>query len=491
MRFKGFVGPSYQTPAVQVDAERSINLYPEFIAGDGGSPEESVLIRTPGLSWMSAFNLGAAGAGRGLFAVGGRCFAVVADRFYELTATLSGSLIVYAATLRGTLNGMGTTGPVRMASNGVQVMILSSLTASIFDLTTNTLTDLGFMGFNWNSTGLATVDTYFIAVNANSNQFQISAPLNGLSWSPIDFGSTQEADAIVALEELHGYLWIFGSNTIVVFQDTGSASFPFQRVPGSKVEMGLGAAFSILKLDNSIFWLGTSSRGPAMVFRADGFLPSRVSTHALEAAMQGYSTTADAVASTYEERGHLFYRLDFPSAGATWVYDVATKAWHERAWWNTGTGAYTIHPARFHAFCFNKHLVLDYATGKVYEQSLTYYDDAGNPLRWLRRAPHITDNDGRRKLFYGRFELIMNVGWDLPPGSNPLIFLRWSNDGGVTWSSDHGAAASAGTTGQYARRVLWRQLGGSRSRVFEVSGSDPLPDLVLIGAELRLTRGIS
>jgi hypothetical protein len=28
--------------------------------------------------------------------------------------------------------------------------------------------------------------------------------------------------------------------------------------------------------------------------------------------MQGYTTTADAVATTYEERGHLFYRLDFP-----------------------------------------------------------------------------------------------------------------------------------------------------------------------------------
>lgn len=490
MRFKGFIGPSYQSAAVQVDAQRSINLYPELVAGDGGASEESVLIRTPGLAVFTVAGLPTA-EGRGVFAVNGRLFAVIGTALLEVVADFAVPPH-YTALNRGTIaTSTGASNPVRIQTNGVQLLILGSGTCYCFTLATNVLQDLGFLGFNWSRAGLCVLDTYFVAVSANSNQFQISAPLNGMSWTAIDFGSTQEADNIVAIEELHGYLWIFGANSIVVFQDTGNASFPFQRVPGSKIEMGLGAALSLVKLDNSIFWLGLSTRGPAVVYRADGFLPARVSTHALEAAMQGYTTTSDAIASTYEERGHLFYRLDFPTAGATWVYDVSTKAWHERAYWNTGTGSYTIHPARYHAFCFGLHLVLHYATGAIYEQSLKYYDDAGNPLRWLRRAPHITDNDGRRKLFYGRFELIMNTGFDLPPGSNPLIFLRWSNDGGVTWSSDHGAAASAGTTGQYARRILWRQLGGSRSRVFEVSGSDALPDLVLIGAELRLERGIS
>jgi hypothetical protein len=262
-------------------------------------------------------------------------------------------------------------------------------------------------------------------------------------------------------------------------------------VPGSKIEQGLGAALSICKLDNSIFWLGNSSRGPAVVYRADGFLPTRISTHALEAAIQNYSTVSDAIASTYEERGHLFYRLDFPTAGATWVYDVSTKAWHERGYWNAATGSYLIHPGRFHAYCFGRHLVLSGTDGKLYDQSLNYYDDAGNPLRWMRRAPHIDDKAGRRKLFYRRFELIMNTGFDAAPGANPQVYLRWSNDGGVTWPGDQGIAAAAGALGDYSRRVIWRQLGSARSRVFEVTGADPLPDLVLIGAELRVDQGLS
>lgn len=488
MRFKGFIGPSYQTPVIQVDAQRAMNLYPEFISGDGGGSEESVLVRTPGLLLYN--NQMGAGEGRGLFAVNGRCFAVVGIRFYEFI--LSGGTPPQVQWYRGDL--WQTTGPVRMQSNGVQILILeSNLNACLFDLRTNVLTRFNYVGFNWNPTGLAVVDTYFIAASFASNQFQISAPLNGASWTAIDFGSTQEADNIVALEELHGYLWIFGSNSIVVFQDTGNSSFPFQRVPGSKIEMGLAAAFSVVKLDNSVFWLGTSSRGPAVVYRADGFLPSRISTHALEAAMQGYSRVDDATAYSYEENGHLFYRLDFPTGNATWVYDVATKAWHERGWWNTSTGAYQIHPGRFHAWAFGKHLVMDAATGIVYDQSLKYYDDAGNPLRWMRRAPHLTDNDGRRKIFYRRFELVMNTGWAVSLSWVPQVFLRWSDDGGVTWSASSGAGlpANAGAVGQYGLRVMWRQLSSGRSRVFEVSGSDPLPDLVLIGAELRAEVGLT
>src|SRR4051812_17855144 len=479
MRFQEFVGPSYETPAVQVDAQRTVNLYPEVIRGDGGASETAVLLRTPGLLRMQVLG---DSPGRGMFTVNGRCFAVVGSSFYELLSPTE-------AVLRGTLTAGGTSSPVRIRTNGVQILVLGETIGFIFTLATNAWQQIVDPEFPA-AVGLAVVDTYFICIAAGTNQFSISSPLNGLAWAGLDFGSSQEADHVLAIEELHGYLWVFGSESVVVFQDTGNASFPFQRVAGSKIEMGIGAPLSVVKLDNSLFWLGSSSRGPAVVYRADGFLPSRISNHALEAAIQKYSTTADATAYAYEERGHLFYRIDFPTANATWVYDVATKLWHERGYWDAGTGSYQAHPGRFHAFCFGKHLVLDYASGAVYDQSLAYADDNGNPLRWLRRAPHIT-TDERRRLFYQRFELLTNTGFDPAPGADPLVFLRWSNDGGVTWSSDLGAPLTTGQVGEYGRRVIWRRLGAARSRVFEVVGSDPTPELVLIGAELRVERGLS
>jgi hypothetical protein len=58
-------------------------------------------------------------------------------------------------------------------------------------------------------------------------------------------------------------------------------------------------------------------------------------------------------------------------------------------------------------------------------------------------------------------------------GRGPLVTLRWSNDGGHTWSN--GYDRDCGQAGDYRRRVLWNRLGRSRDRVYEISMSDPVP----------------
>lgn len=482
MRFEGFIGPSYQAAAVQVDAQRTVNLYPELIAGDGGASETAILVRTPGRSL--AQDIGA--PGRGLYTTNGRLFTVAGTGLYEIVRSGTAGFYGYTPTLRGSVGA--NTDPVIMKSNGVQLLVNNGA-GSLFAYTLRggAFTGVAFMGVNWSSTALTIVDTYAITAASGSNQFFISAPLDGTSWSSLDFGSTQESDLAVTVDELRGVLWVFGNNRITHFQDTGNASFPFQRIPGTTIDMGIAAARSVAALDNTLYWLGANSRGTAVVYRADGFLPMRVSTHAMENALQNYATVSDATAYSYQENGHLFYRLDFPTAGATWVYDVATKAWHERGKWNAATNSYGMDPAQFHAYCFGFHWVQDAVSGKIYTQSLNYNDDAGSPLRWMRRAPHIM-TEGHRKRFYRRFELLMNTGGQTTPAA-PVCNLRWSNDGGATWSSSY--AASAGAPGEYSRRVIWRQLGAGRSRVFEVSGADTLPNLSLIGAELRLEEGLS
>jgi hypothetical protein len=169
---------------------------------------------------------------------------------------------------------------------------------------------------------------------------------------------------------------------------------------------------------------------------------------------------------------------------------MATTKWCERGYWNVGTGTYSANRGRFHSFCFNKHLTLDYTNGNVYDQSLNYADESGNPLRWLRRAPHISS--GQFWLFFTRFQLVMQVGDGLDGagiGSDPQVFLRFSNDGGETWSSRR--AASSGKIGRFLTRVFWTRLGRARNRVFEVSGTDPIPNLAIMGAELAVTKGSS
>ena len=78
------------------------------------------------------------------------------------------------------------------------------------------------------------------------------------------------------------------------------------------------------------------------------------------------------------------------------------------------------------------------------------------------------------------------VGLSTGQGKNPQAMLRWSNDGGSTWSNEHWV--SIGKIGKYQNRAIWRRLGWSRDRIFEVSVSDPIK-AVIVSANLKATEG--
>jgi hypothetical protein len=236
-------------------------------------------------------------------------------------------------------------------------------------------------------------------------------------------------------------------------------------------------------LKGAPIWLGQGIGGGRVVYWANGYTPTRVSTHAVETAFAGYTAAqiAGASAFVYEEIGHSFYVLTFPAIstfsetvipGATWVFDATTGFWHERGLWNGWN--YDALPIIGHIYANGVHLTGSTTTGVIYQMSKTLLTDtAGNGLRWLRRAPHIAQMHNR--MIVDRVELLMETGLGLPSGqgSDPQIMLAWSNNGGETWSPQR--AVTAGAVGAFQTRAVWRQLGLSRDRVFEVTGSDPIP----------------
>src|ERR1700685_3758095 len=107
-----------------------------------------------------------------------------------------------------------------------------------------------------------------------------------------------------------------------------------------------------------LFWLGQDSRGAAIAWRANGYTPVRISTHATEFAWQSYSKVSDAISYSYQDQGHTFWHLFFPSANKSWRYDAATGLWHEVAYLNGGTSI--AHLSQCYCFAFGKHLVGDW-----------------------------------------------------------------------------------------------------------------------------------
>lgn len=468
------LGSTYVARSVNAADARMVNLFPEIIPEAGKEP--AFLNRAPGLKLEFTAGFGPI---RGLWVLAGNLYVVSHDKLYKVTPS-------YAVTTIGTVSG--TSGPVSMADNGTQLFVACNGPSYIYNASTNVfaqITDSDFPG----AVTVGYLDGYFVFNEPNSQKIWVTGLLDGTSVDPLDFASAEGSpDGVVGIIVDHGQLWVYGTNSIEVWYNSGNADFPFSRIQGAFNELGCAAAYSIAKMDNGLFWLGKDARGQGMVYRANGYSGQRISTHAVEWHIQQYGDLSDAIGYTYQQDGHSFYVLIFPSADTTWVYDVATQAWHERAGFSNGD--FTRHWSNCQAFFNNKVMVGDYRNANVYSFDLDDYSDNGSIQKWLRswRALPTGQNNLKRTAHHSlQLDCETGVGLNLGQGSDPEVMLRWSDDGGHTWSNEHWV--SIGKIGEYYRRAIWRRLGMTlklRDRVYEVSGTDPVK-IAIMGAELLVS----
>lgn len=489
------LGASYVAASINAANDRCVNLYPEVVPQ--GGKESAFLTRCPGLKAIT-FTVGGSpvsalddGPIRGLWTYGGELYVITAQSAATLPYPQTKLWRVdssYVATLAGTVSSNVGVGPVSIADNGVQMFLAlgdAAGTSYIYNATTTAfaqITDPDFPG----ASSVGFIDGYFVFAEPNSQKLWVTALLDGTSVDPLDFASAEGApDDIVSVLVDHREIWVFGAKSTEVWYNAGGPDFPLERIAGAFNELGCIARYSPVKLSNIVFWLGTNDQGQGIVYQTNGYRGVRVSTHAIEREIQSYSVITDAIGSSYQQDGHLFYVLTFPTAGKTWVYDLTTQLWHERAAWVAGQ--YTRHRANCMVNFNGKILVGDYLNGKVYEYDLATYSDDGVPQRWLRswRALGTGQNNLKRTVQHSlQLDCESGVGLVTGQGSDPQVMLRWSDDAGHNWSSEHWR--SMGAIGATGTRVIWRRLGSTvrlRDRVYEVSGTDPVK-IAIMGAEL-------
>jgi hypothetical protein len=500
------LGSSYVARSINAADNRMINLFPEVIPEGGKEP--GFLNRAPGLKLQRAVGTGPIRALWSHQTNGADFYVVSGTEVYKMT-----SLTATPVKLGDVADG----GPVSIADNGTQLFFACNGPSYIYNESTNQfkqITDPDFPG----AATVGYLDGYFVFNEPNSQRIWVTALLDGTSIDPLDFASAEGSpDGLVAVNVDHREAWLFGTDSVEVWYDVGGTDFPLQRIQGAFNEIGCVAAFSIAKLDNSLFWLGTDARGQGIVYKANGYTGQRVSTHAIEYAIAQYGNISDALAYTYQQEGHGFYVLTFPSANATWVYDAATQAWHERA--GLVNGAFTRHRSNCQCNFGGETVVGDFENGNIYTFDLDVYSDNGQAQKWLRswRALPTGQNNLKRTAHHS-LQLDAETGVGLNGLTNdtsvflvteaednlitesgdfilssitqipiepPQAMLRWSDDGGHTWSSEHWT--SMGRIGEYGHRTIWRRLGMTlklRDRVYEVSGTDPVK-IAIVGAELQ------
>lgn len=383
--------------SLSLTAELLVNMYAE--AAPDGARSKVAAIGCPGLSLFSSIGTGFGDYIRGLYYVTGNqtLWCVVGLTLYKISSAGT-------ATNIGTIGGYGR---VSMADNGVELVIVSEAITYVVTLASDTLTPVTDSDFP-NADTVAFLGGYFVFNNNQSGsdaQLFWSSLYSGGAYDALDFATAENVpDDLVAVWRDHDRLLLFGDVSTESWFLSGDADATFAPYKGSTVNRGLGARWSVANVDNRVFFLDESG----VIRVADG-QGTRVSTHAIENEIaQGNWRHDDAnaydgaVASSYIEEGHEFYVLTVPGTG-TFVYDAATGLWHKRK-----SRGLEHSRASFHVQAFGKILCGDTETGKLYEQKLSYYDEAGEYLIAEAQFPAITQEGNRFRIH--ELELFVEQG---------------------------------------------------------------------------------
>ena len=457
-----------------------------------------------------------------------------------VTATIAGTTMTVASVASGvlhvgqTISGVGVTlGTIITALGtgsggaGTYTLSVASTVASgvtMYGLNFSVLpsTDGAFSGANT----VDIIDNYFVYNNPTTQQFGASDLLSPISPNTSFSLKDGAPDDLVALIVDHREIYLMGEISSEVWTDVGAVPFPFQRIPGTSTQHGIAAPFSISRLGNSFAYVSRNNRGQSQIMQMQGYIPQRISTHAVENTLAN-QYVGDAISWTYQLEGHEVFVVTFPSLELTWAYDATTTMWHK--WlYTTDKNEYQRHRGNCCAVFQGLVIVGDYENGKLYELDKTNYTDDGQNIRRLRRAPHLVTEFQRQYFDELQIQFQPGVGTTgisgvaqvdtintiylgdnytiaasetftiepektyilatqqpviLTTTDNPQAMLRWSNDGGSTWSNEHWT--SVGQLGKYRNRAIWRRLGTARDRIFEVSVSDPV-NFVIISANLKV-----
>jgi hypothetical protein len=416
------------------------------------------------------------------------------------TGSTSGTTLTVSAVSSGTLHaGMTITNSSLSTKTVITALGTGTGGAGTYTISNSqTVGSSTMYGLNWTvlpasdgafvgGSTVEVVDNYFI-YNKPDSQLWGATDLLSIISNPLSYGSKDGSpDDLVTIIVDRREVYLLGEMSSEVWIDVGAFPFPFQRIPGTSTQQGIAAKFSASRVGNSFAYVSKNNRGEATVVRMNGYIPERISTHAVENTLVGQNVS-DALAWTYQLNGHETYVVTFPSIGEnglTWAFDNTTGLWHKWLYTNN-QNEYERHRGNCCSFFNQQVLIGDYENGKLYRVSLSEYTDDGQLVRRVRRCPHITSDLQRQYFHELQIQFEPGVGLSTGQGDNPQAMLRWSNDGGFTWSNENWV--TIGAQGQYYNRAMWRRLGWARDRIFEVVITDPIK-AVIVSANLKATAG--
>ena len=484
-----FVGGSYDYAAKGESAQRCVNLFPEQIENPSGKTNFCLRSVKALRSWRNLPQV--SGTCRGLyFAEGaGRLFGVFGTTFwlFEQGSNVPTKIGSVAAG----------TGRVSIADNGLQIAVADGYALHVADVnepaatiaTTYTSASIPtFGGLPVEPRNVVSLGRMFFVdgskVDARRGTIFYTQK-NSTTFTDVDgvpnyFDAASMPDDMVALAAVGSRLYSLRARSFDVYA-LGDVEI-VSRVADVSAEIGCASKSSVASVGNDLFWLGSAAAGHNSVWLAQGAsAPVRVSTNAIEEALQGLDL-ADAIGYTFAERGHLFYALSVQAIGKTWVFDLATRLWHERADRDWDAGENRAWAPAFAATawdgvvlfgCDNAIKVLE---GNEDDEGKPVYRLRVSPVYWAEAVPVVVRD----------FLLDMEVATIKDLSARPVAMLSVSTDGGRTFY-DLGWR-SIGQTGQFLTELDWQNVGFGRGFIASVAFTEPC-DISVFGARLVIETG--
>ena len=420
---------------------RLINVYFEVAPRDAKGPV--ILNRIPGIGALGTFTTSGF---RGATVWNETAYAVIGSTLYSID-------VAGTATSIGTIAG---TSRCSLAA-GTQLGINNNA-GTAYTYNGTTLSQISDGDFPVDSRGAAMLDDYLVVFKRGTNTFNASDKSDFTAWNALSFDNEEGSDdEILSIISGQNKLYVSGSRSTGIWWNAGLSPFPFQRVPNGFIDLGTISQHAQAIIDNTLCW--PANDGTVRILR--GLTPQRISTHAVEAAIAGYTDPDQAFALSMTIGGHNWYVLTFPNQG-TWAYDFNTQEWHERE---------TLQKDRWNVDGYLRVYNKDFAfyADKVGTIDENVFDEWSTEIRGQWTYPSVY-GEGRRA-FHKRFEIRCEVGIGNATVLEPVIVLEISDDGGKTWTAL--PSRSLGKVGEYQKSVVWTRLGSSEDRIYRASMSDP------------------
>jgi len=470
----------YQSESLPLSSQRCINWIPTVPEGEALNNRS--LMQPSGVTEFASTGLGIC---RGAWVMADVPYFVVGNSLISLSE--SGAI-----TNHGIISG---TVRVSMADNGISlVIVVPGGDAFVFNNSDNSLTQITDPDFQ-TSDSVTFYRGFFVFTTTDGKQLFVSNLNSPLTFDALDFGSAEgDPDRIVTQIVDHDELSIIGSKTTEVFRNVGGADFPLQIIPGAFTQKGAHTKYGVVKFDNTYLFIGGGENELTGIWRQSSSSSAvKVSTDAIDNAIQQFNKDeiSNAFTMTFSKKGQFFAIFSFNSdriPGKTFVYNGTASALAGFSVWFEFQSGVTDAPWRVNAIvkAYGKLLcgdAIDGRIGQIVDKIYTEYDNA--VLRQAALKPMSQDG---MKIFAGELEADFEagVGLTVGQGSNPVVMMDFSDDGGRTFSSQF--KRFIGKIGEYGHETVWNRQGRfPNARTIRFTVTDPVKaNLIRIAATPEL-----